>query len=146
MRGYMRSATRGCNMRRAASCSDVGRAASCRARRDMRRQADLCCPVGQPAGSRVIRIFPCNFTYLHFAHLTDVSFQAAIFVNCDPVQRAVILFEDPGYPILILLRNRGAGNKDRMWANLNVVTGGGRLLANCLAGQERHNRQSQGKN
>lgn len=125
MRGYMRGATGGCNMRRAPSR---------RGRRDMRRQADLCRPVSQPAGSRVIRIFPCNFTYLHFAHLTDVSFQAAIFVNCDPVQRAVIFFEDPGYRILILLRNRGTGNQDRMWVNLNVVTGGRRLVANRLAG------------
>jgi len=45
MRGYMRRATRGCNMRRAASCHNMGRAASCHARRDMRRQADLHCPV-----------------------------------------------------------------------------------------------------
>lgn len=146
MRGYMRRATRGCNMRRAASCHNMGRAASCHGRHDMRRRADLHCPVSQPAGSRVIRIFPCNFTYLHFAHLTDVSFQAAIFVNCDPVQRAVILFEDPGYRVPIFSGNRGAGNQDRMCVDLNVVTGGGRLLANCLAGQERHNKQSEGKN
>ena len=121
-------------MSRAPRRCDVGRAASCRARRDMRRQADLCCPVSQSAGCRIIGILPRHCTYLHFAHLTDVSFEAAIFVNCDPVQRAVILFEDPGYRILILLRNRGAGNQDRMWVNLNVVTGGRRLVANRLAG------------
>jgi len=146
MRGYMRRATRGCNMRRAASCRNMGRAASFHGRHDMRRQADLHCPVSQPAGSRVIRIFPCNFTYLHFAHLTDVSFQAAIFVDGDPVERAVVLLEDLCYRVPIFSGNRGAGNQDRMWVNLNVVTGGRRLLANCLAGQERHNKQSESKN
>jgi len=135
MRGYMRSATRGCNMRRAASCHNMGRAASFHGRHDMRRQADLHCPVSQPAGSRVIRIFPCNFTYLHFAHLPDVSFQAAIFVNCDPVERAVVLFEYLCYRVPIFSGNRGAGDQDRMCVDLNVVTGDRRLVANCLAGQ-----------
>ena len=141
MRRYMRRAPCGCNMRRAASGRDVGRVSTLcdvsgtTGRRDMSRNPDLHRPASQPAGFCVIGVLRCDGPHLHFIHLPNVFFQVAVLVNRDPIKRAVVLPENLGYGILVFSRNRGAGDQDRMFVNLNrVVTRDGRLSANRLAG------------
>jgi hypothetical protein len=131
----------GCDVGRVSGARDVGRVSGARdvgrvsGARDVGRVADLHRPVCQAAGFSIIGIFRRDWPDLHFAHLSQVLFHAAVFVHRDPIERAVVFPENLSHRLPIFSRNRSSGNQDRMFVNLDpIATGSGRLPANSLAG------------
>src|ERR1041385_7709279 len=55
----------------------------------MGRVADLVCPVSQAGRLGVPGIFLRDLPHLHFVHLADLLFQAPVFVNRNPIERAI---------------------------------------------------------
>ena len=111
--------------------------------RDMRPGANLIYPARQTDGTRIVGIFGRDVSQLDFLHRADLFFRAAVFVNGNPIEQAVVFPEDFIERRLIWSGDRRSRNQDEMFVNLDRAAT--RLRAKALAGDEGRDEQAQGK-